>query len=99
MNLLKDKVNSNDKEKLVRKILLEPDLIYKERLLDYLDDKEVQPTLLITFYDLFIRVWARIEVSPYKAELIQRLNQEMHNAERLCSIDRLSRLVNVLTKD
>ncbi len=61
-----------------------------------MDIQETHSDLLITFYDLFLRVWSRISSSPYKSELIQRLNQEMNNTEHICFTGRLSRLVNTL---
>jgi len=65
-------------------------------LLFYLDDKEVHSTLLVSFYDVFVKVFGRIIIHPNKMDIIKRLNEEMEESECKCFTGRLTRLVNCL---
>jgi hypothetical protein len=66
-------------------------------LLEYFDNREYHSELLITFYELFIKVFGRIINSEHKDELFKRLNEEMLDSECKCYTGRISRLVNVLS--
>ncbi len=67
-----------------------------QSLSSYLDDKDVHPTLYLTFFEVFEKVWRRIIGSDFKADLIKRLDEEMMDSECKCLTNRISRLMNVL---
>ena len=65
-------------------------------LLTYLDDTDVHSTLLVSFYDVFIKVFGRIISHPNKTDIISRLDEELKESECKCFTGRLTRLVNCL---
>jgi hypothetical protein len=65
-------------------------------LLGYLDDTYVHPTLMVSFYDVFVKVFGRIIRHPNKLDIIARLDQELKESECKCFTGRLTRLVNCL---
>jgi Leucine-rich repeat (LRR) protein len=65
-------------------------------LLTYLDDKDVHSTLLVSFYDVFVKVFGRIMSHPNKMDIISRLDEELKESECKCFTGRLTRLVNCL---
>ena len=65
-------------------------------LLSYLDDTDVHSTLLVSFYDVFVKVFGRIMSHPNKLDIISRLNEELKESECKCFTGRLTRLVNCL---
>jgi len=65
-------------------------------LLTYLDDTYVHSTLLISFYDVFVKVFGRIMSHPNKMDIISRLDDELKESECKCFTGRLTRLVNCL---
>jgi hypothetical protein len=65
-------------------------------LLTYLDDTDVHSTLLVSFYDVFVKVFGRIISHPNKLDIIHRLNEELKGSECKCFTGRLTRLVNYL---
>jgi len=65
-------------------------------LLSYLDDTEVHSTMLVSFYDVFVKVFGRIMESEHKEEIIKRLDEELEESECKCFTGRLTRLVNCL---
>jgi hypothetical protein len=65
-------------------------------LLTYLDDTYIHSTLLVSFYDAFVKVFGRIMSHPNKTDIIHRLNEELQESECKCFIGRLTRLVNCL---
>jgi hypothetical protein len=84
------------KDEIVEKLIeLEP--ICFTNLLCYLDDKDVHSVLLVTFYEVFVKVFGRIINSDHKDELIKRLDEEMQESECKCFTGRMTRLVNVLS--
>ena len=94
-NLMKDDF-SLSKDKIVEKLIeLEPKCLTK--LLCYLDDKEIHSVLLLTFYEVFVKVFGRIINSEHKDELIKRLDEEMQESECKCFTGRMTRLINVLS--
>uniref|UniRef100_A0A6C0E9Y3 Uncharacterized protein n=1 Tax=viral metagenome TaxID=1070528 RepID=A0A6C0E9Y3_9ZZZZ len=93
-NLMKDPFTC-EKEFIVESLLT-----YKlnciSSLLSYLDDKDYHSTLLLTFYEVFVKVFGRISNSPYKEDLMRRLDEEMMESECKCFTGRITRLLNVL---
>jgi len=65
-------------------------------LLTYLDDTDVHSTLLVSFYDVFVKVFGRIMSHPNKMDIISRLDEELKESECKCFTGRLTRLVNCL---
>ena len=65
-------------------------------LLTYLDDTDVHSTLLVSFYDVFVKVFGRIINHPNKTDIIARLDEELKESECKCFTGRLTRLVNCL---
>ena len=65
-------------------------------LLTYLDDTDVHSTLLVSFYDVFVKVFSRIMKHPNKTDIIHRLDEELKESECKCFTGRLTRLVNCL---
>jgi len=65
-------------------------------LLSYLDDTDVHSTLLVSFYDVFVKVFGRIMSHPNKTDIISRLDEELKESECKCFTGRLTRLVNCL---
>jgi hypothetical protein len=65
-------------------------------LLTYLDDTEIHSTLLVSFYDVFVKVFGRIISHPNKLDIIFRLDEELKESECKCFTGRLTRLVNCL---
>jgi len=65
-------------------------------LLTYLDDTDVHSTLLVSFYDVFVKVFGRIMKHPNKTDIISRLDEELKESECKCFTGRLTRLVNCL---
>jgi Leucine-rich repeat (LRR) protein len=65
-------------------------------LLSYLEDTDVHSTLLISFYDVFVKVFGRIMRHPNKLDIICRLDEELKESECKCFTGRLTRLINCL---
>uniref|UniRef100_A0A6C0ECI7 Uncharacterized protein n=1 Tax=viral metagenome TaxID=1070528 RepID=A0A6C0ECI7_9ZZZZ len=93
-NLMKDSFTC--KKKLIVKFLLTSKLECISSLLSYLDDKNYHSTLLLTFYEVFVKVFGRISNSPHKEELMRRLDEEMMESKDKCFTGRITRLLNVL---
>jgi hypothetical protein len=72
------------------------DLSCLPNLLFYLDNTDVHSTLLVTFYEVFVKVFGRIMSHPNKTDIIHRLNEELKESECKCFTGRLTRLVNCL---
>jgi len=72
------------------------EISYLPHFLTYLDDKEVHSTLLVSFYDVFVKVFGRIMSHPNKMDIIHRLDEELKESECKCFTGRLTRLVNCL---
>jgi len=101
-NSVKESINNLMKDPFTceKEFIVESLLTYKlnciSSLLSYLDDEAYHSTLLLTFYDVFVKVFGRISNSPHKEELLRRLNEEMMESECKCFAGRITRLVNVL---
>jgi hypothetical protein len=94
-NLMKDDLDLSKDEIVDQLIQLEPKCLTS--LLCYLDDKEVHSILLLTFYEVFVKIFGRIVNSDHKNELMKRLDEEMQESECKCFTGRMTRLVNVLS--
>ncbi len=68
----------------------------KEILVEYCKDSNVHSTLNITFEELLIHVFSRIEINENKKEIKSVLNCEMTDSVCKCFTGRMSRLINCL---
>ena len=93
-NLMKDSFTCE--KKFIIETLLTSKLECISSLLSYLDNETYHSTLLLTFYDVFVKVFGRILNSPHKEELMRRLDEEMMESKDKCFTGRITRLLNVL---
>jgi hypothetical protein len=90
-NLMKDEFDL-PKDKIVEQLIgLEPKCLTS--LLCYLDDKEIHSILLLTFYEVFVKVFGRIVNSEHESELVKRLDEEMQESECKCFTGRMTRFM------
>jgi Leucine-rich repeat (LRR) protein len=68
----------------------------KEILMEYSEDTSVHTVLNITFGELLLYVFNRIQNNEYKDEIKRILNVEMHESVCKCFTGRISRLINCL---
>jgi hypothetical protein len=68
----------------------------KSSLFEYSAEATEHSSLFITFKELLLRVWSRIQKHERSKELKENLNSEMSDALCMCFTGRLSRLVNCL---
>jgi hypothetical protein len=68
----------------------------KEILIEYKSNKDVYTSLGITFEELLIYVFNRIEINEHKDEIKRILNIEMNDSICKCFTGRISRLINCL---
>ena len=68
----------------------------KEILVEYCKDPNVHSTLHITFEELLLHVFSRIESNANKQEIKSVLNMEMTDSVCKCFTGRMSRLINCL---
>jgi len=68
----------------------------KEILVDYCKETTVHSTLRITFEELLVHVFSRIESNANKEEIKNVLNAEMSDSVCKCFTGRMSRLINCL---
>jgi Leucine-rich repeat (LRR) protein len=68
----------------------------KEILMEYLEDTSVHTILNITFGELLLYVFNRIQINEHKDEIKRILNVEMHESVYKCFTGRISRLINCL---
>jgi hypothetical protein len=68
----------------------------KEILMEYLEDTSVHTILNITFGELLLYVFNRIQINEHKDEIKRILNVEMHESVCKCFTGRISRLINCL---
>jgi len=68
----------------------------KEILVDYCKETTVHSTLRITFEELLLHVFSRIECNANKEEIKNVLNSEMSDSVCKCFTGRMSRLINCL---
>ena len=68
----------------------------KEILMEYKNSKEIYSALNITFEEMLLYVFNRIEINEHKNEIKQVLNTEMSDSVSKCFTGRTSRLINCL---
>ena len=68
----------------------------KEILMEYKNSKDIYSALNITFDELLLYVFNRIEINEHKDEIKQVLNTEMTDSVCKCFTGRMSRLINCL---
>ena len=69
----------------------------KRLLIEYMEDKTVHSTLLITFEELLLHTISRIEINEEKDQILNIMNSEIQDSECKCYVGRISRLVNCLS--
>ena len=94
-NILKFKPQIQDLTELIlTDPVLKPET--KSLLMEYSACTDVHSTLNITFQELLVYVFDRIQLSEHSDEIKQVLNTEMSDSVCKCFTGRLSRLVNAL---
>jgi hypothetical protein len=68
----------------------------KEILMEYSEDTSIHSVLNITFGELLLYVFNRIQINEHKDEIKKILNTEMHDSVCKCFTGRISRLINCL---
>jgi hypothetical protein len=68
----------------------------KEILIEYIANKEILCSLNLTFEELAIYVFSRIEINEHKDEIKRVLNIEMNDSICKCLTGRIGRLINCL---
>ena len=68
----------------------------KARLLEYSEDTSVHTVLNLTFSEMLVVVWNRINALESRDEIKKTLNTEILDAECKCFTGKISRLVNCL---
>jgi Leucine-rich repeat (LRR) protein len=68
----------------------------KEILMEYKNSKDIYSALNITFEELLLYVFNRIEINEHKDEIKRVLNTEMTESVCKCFTGRMSRLINCL---
>lgn len=97
--LLQDRLTSllgNSNEVLLQLIITNPFIYCKQELIEFIHCEDEYSHIPVTFADVCRCVISRIELSPHKTELYQRLNEEMSDATCKCFTGRMTRIVNVL---
>lgn len=93
-NLMKDKFNLAKNEITKQLIELKPKCL--TLLLCYLDDTKIHSKLLLTFDEIFVKVFGRIINSYHKDVLLKRLDEEMNESECNFFEERITKLINIL---
>ena len=96
-NLLNDN-NKTQLDKVLDEIINDNILTdkVKEALIEYSKDPTLHSVIQITFGDLLIPVWSRIQKHQYKDEIKHIMNTEISDGLCKCFTGRISRLVNCL---
>jgi hypothetical protein len=68
----------------------------KQLLFEYIEDKTIHSTLLITFEELLLHTLSRIDINVHKEEILKILNIELNDSLCKCYTGRMSRLINCL---
>lgn len=68
----------------------------KQRLVEYCADETVHSQHLLTYAELLAYVWARINRSEHRAELMKILEEQITDAECMCFTGRFNRTLSVL---
>jgi F0F1-type ATP synthase delta subunit len=69
----------------------------KARLVEYSEEKSVHTVLNLTFSEMLVVVWNRINTLESRDEIKKTLNTEILDAECKCFTGKISRLVNCMT--
>jgi Leucine-rich repeat (LRR) protein len=83
----------------INNLILEDNILTqntKEILMEYSEDTSVHTVLNITFGELLLYVFNRIQNNEHKDEIKKILNVEMHESVCKCFTGRISRLINCL---
>lgn len=85
-------------EELTTDIINDTILNCKERLLEYIENKEIHSLLLLNFSEILWLVWNVIKEFPEETqnEIKKRLNEEIQEAECMCYTGGCNRLINCL---
>ena len=86
--------NKNIIEMILNDTILDKET--KEILINYCQNKEIHTTLNITFEELLIHIWNRIESLKDKEEIKKIIGIEMKDSICKCFTGRISRLINCL---
>ena len=76
--------------------ILNDNILIKENIIEFCNDKTVHSLLNITFEEAFISVINEIEKNEHKDEIKKILNNEMKESECKCFTGRITRLINCL---
>jgi Leucine-rich repeat (LRR) protein len=99
INRLSDKFREPfNLELLTNQILEDPIINCKERLIQYMSNKEEHSLLLLNFAEILWLVWMEINTfnEETQIEIKKRLNEEIQEAECMCYTGRCNRLINCL---
>jgi Leucine-rich repeat (LRR) protein len=100
INKLSDKfrIKTFNLKELTNLILEDPVINCKERLIQYMANKEQHSLLLLNFAEILWLVWQEINQfnKEKQLEAKKRLNEEIKEAECMCYTGRCNRLVNCL---
>ena len=69
----------------------------KARLVEYSEEKSVHTVLNLTFSEMLVVVWNRLNTLECRDEIKKTLNTEILDAECKCFTGKISRLVNCMT--
>jgi Leucine-rich repeat (LRR) protein len=85
-------------EDLTKQLLEDQIINCKERLIQYMSNKEEHSLLLLNFAEILWLVWMEINTfnSDKQLEAKKRLNEEISEAECMCYTGRCNRLINCL---
>ncbi len=68
----------------------------KNLLKEYFNNNDIHSLLQLTYKELCLYVFSRIEINENKEEIKKILNQELIDSEGMCFTGRISRLINCL---
>jgi Leucine-rich repeat (LRR) protein len=94
----KFRTKSFNLEDLTKQILEDQIINCKERLIEYMTNKDIHSLLLLNFAEILWLVWMEINTfnPDTQIEIKKRLNEEISEAECMCYTGRCNRLVNCL---
>ena len=83
---------------LTKQLLEDKRINCKERLIEYMTNKDIHSLLLLNFAEILWLVWLEINTfnEETQIEIKKRLNEEIQEAECMCYTGRCNRLVNCL---
>jgi Leucine-rich repeat (LRR) protein len=94
----KFRTKSFNLEDLTKQLLEDSIINCKERLIEYMSNKEEHSLLLLNFAEILWLVWQEINTFNLEKQLEakKRLNEEIQEAECMCYTGRCNRLINCL---